>query len=127
MKTEPAIVPWLTFTDCASAVSFYQAAFSAEETYRLEGPGNDLIIRLNVRGAEFWAATRHSDNKEPPIQEYQAIRFILMVNDPENYFSRAIAAGAIVISPITDEHGWHLGRIQDPFGIHWEIGYEMKK
>jgi PhnB protein len=21
-----------------------------------------------------------------------------------------------------DEHGWRLGRIEDPFGHHWEIG-----
>jgi PhnB protein len=35
---------------------------------------------------------------------------------------RAMAAGATVIRPVGEEHGWRLGRIQDPFGHHWEIG-----
>jgi len=24
--------------------------------------------------------------------------------------------------PVQEEHGWQLGRIEDPFGHHWEIG-----
>jgi PhnB protein len=24
--------------------------------------------------------------------------------------------------PISNQHGWRLGRIVDPFGHHWEIG-----
>jgi len=35
---------------------------------------------------------------------------------------RAVAAGATVIYPVGEEHGWRLGRIEDPFGHHWEIG-----
>jgi PhnB protein len=23
---------------------------------------------------------------------------------------------------VTEEYGWRLGRIEDPFGHHWEIG-----
>jgi PhnB protein len=26
------------------------------------------------------------------------------------------------LSPVSDEHGWRVGRIQDPFGHEWEIG-----
>ena len=35
---------------------------------------------------------------------------------------RALAAGATLVAPVSDEHGWRLGRIADPFGHHWEIG-----
>ncbi|HET7869227.1 MAG TPA: VOC family protein [Actinomycetota bacterium] len=45
-----------------------------------------------------------------------------MVEDPHAMVDRAVAAGATVIRPVGEEHGWRLGRIQDPFGHHWEIG-----
>jgi uncharacterized glyoxalase superfamily protein PhnB len=31
-------------------------------------------------------------------------------------------AGAKELSPAADEHGWRIGRIDDPFGHEWEIG-----
>jgi hypothetical protein len=24
-------------------------------------------------------------------------------------------------------HGWRLGRLADPFGLHWEVGHPLKK
>ena len=35
---------------------------------------------------------------------------------------RAVAAGAREVRPVSEEHRWLLGRIEDPFGHHWEIG-----
>jgi len=46
----------------------------------------------------------------------------LIVDDPESVMTRALAAGAVEIYPVAQEHGWLLGRIADPFGHHWEIG-----
>jgi uncharacterized glyoxalase superfamily protein PhnB len=37
-------------------------------------------------------------------------------------FERAVAAGARVVTPMKDDYGWHLGRVVDPYGHHWEIG-----
>jgi PhnB protein len=33
-----------------------------------------------------------------------------------------VAAGATEVSAASEEHGWRMGRIADPFGHHWEIG-----
>jgi hypothetical protein len=33
-----------------------------------------------------------------------------------------VAAGAGQTAAVSDEHGWRLGRIIDPFGHEWEIG-----
>ena len=35
---------------------------------------------------------------------------------------RALGAGATLVWPVDDRHGWRIGRIADPFGHHWEIG-----
>jgi PhnB protein len=36
-----------------------------------------------------------------------------------------VAAGASQVSAVGEEHGWQLGRIDDPFGHRWEIGHPL--
>jgi len=38
-----------------------------------------------------------------------------------------VAAGASQINPVGDEHGWQMGRIDDPFGHRWEIGKPIRE
>jgi PhnB protein len=49
----------------------------------------------------------------------------LFVSDVDAFINRAIAAGAIEISPAQDyDYGYRQGEFKDPFGHHWLI--EMK-
>jgi len=50
---------------------------------------------------------------------------LLIVDDPEAVLARAVAAGASQVSAVGEEHGWQLGRIDDPFGHRWEIGHPL--
>jgi PhnB protein len=52
---------------------------------------------------------------------------ILTVEDPDAAFDRAVAAGARILWPVANQHGWRLGRIVDPFGHHWEIGKPLRE
>jgi len=52
-------------------------------------------------------------------------RTLLVVEDPERIVRQAVAAGARESSPVSNEHGWRLGRIIDPFGHEWEIGVPL--
>jgi PhnB protein len=48
---------------------------------------------------------------------------VMVVEDPDAAFDRAVAAGAKVVWPVADQpYGWRIGRIVDPYGHHWEIG-----
>jgi PhnB protein len=47
---------------------------------------------------------------------------VMIVEDPDSAFQRAVAAGATVVWPVSNQYGWRLGRVVDPFGHHWEIG-----
>jgi PhnB protein len=47
---------------------------------------------------------------------------VMIVENPDAAFERAVAAGAKVVSPVHDDYGWRLGRVVDPYGHHWEIG-----
>jgi PhnB protein len=55
-----------------------------------------------------------------------SVRMLLIVADPAAVCARAVSAGAKQVRPVTDEHGWRLGRILDPFGHHWEIGHPLR-
>src|SRR5579859_6138986 len=54
-----------------------------------------------------------------------SVRMILTVPDPDLVFAQAIAAGAVEVFPVGEEHGWRLGRLVDPFGLHWEVGRQV--
>jgi PhnB protein len=47
---------------------------------------------------------------------------VMIVDHPDAVFATAIAAGATVVWPVGNQHGWRVGRVVDPFGHHWEIG-----
>jgi len=119
-----SIASWLSVQDGTKAVAFYKSAFSAVEVYRLEMPDGGLVVRLSVNGAEFWlsseAPTQNAPKPEPLGGD--SIRMILTVADPDTLFAQALKAGASQIFPVGEGHGWRLGRLTDPFGLHWEIG-----
>lgn len=122
-----SIAPWLSVQDCAKAIDFYQSAFGAVETYRLESPDGGLVVKLSVSGAEFWVSggIQEADSKKEALGGH-SVRIILTVADPDSVFQRALKAGAIEIFPVGEEYGWRLGRIVDPFGLHWEIGHPLQ-
>jgi PhnB protein len=122
-----SIVPWLSVRDGAKAVGFYKAAFGAEEVYHLDGPDDTVVSRLAVHGAEFWVADESPDhqNFSPETIGGSTVRIIFTVPDPDSMFQRAIAAGAREVYPVSEGHGWRIGRVVDPFGHHWEIGRQL--
>jgi PhnB protein len=128
---EPAITTsiaaWLSIRDCAKAVDFYKSAFGAIETYRLEIPDGGLVVKLSVGGAEFWLSSESSGNDSinPESVGGGSVRMILTVSDPDALFAQALKAGASQVYPVGEEHGWRLGRLADPFGLHWEIGHQL--
>jgi len=102
-------------------MEFYQAAFAATELYRVPGGG---VGQLSVAGAEFWVAeeSKPNQNFSPESLGGCSVRILLIVADPKLICQQAIAAGAKEIAPVTEQHGWIMGRIIDPFGHHWEVG-----
>ena len=120
------IAPWLSVRGSARAVEFYKAAFGARELFRLDG-GGSVVARLSVEGAEFWLSDESPEhhNFSPESLSGSTVRLILTVADPDAMFARAVKAGAKAIYAVTEEHGWRVGRVVDPFGHHWEIGRQI--
>jgi len=127
MDHKPAIAPMLSVRRGASAVEFYKNAFGAEEQFRIESPDGAVVARLRVGNGEFWVADESPAHKNfsPESLGGGTVRIVLSVEHPDDTFNQAVSAGAQVVTPMANQHGWRLGRVVDPFGHHWEIGREM--
>src|SRR5580658_8081861 len=109
------IQPELWIERAAAAVGFYQAALGARLVHQV-GDGDDIVAQLAIGDAAFWVSSGGSGG---PRFSPQAIggatgRTLLVTDDPDSLFDRAVAAGATPESAMADEHGWRLGRIRDP-------------
>lgn len=109
-----------------AAVDFYKAAFGAVEVYRFGGTDDheEVVAQLAVGDSLFWV-----EDESPPHGNFSpasvggaTARMLLVVDDPVAVVGQAVTAGASEIDPVGEEHGWLLGRIEDPFGHRWEIG-----
>jgi PhnB protein len=122
---QPSLQSQLSVRNGRAAVDFYQAAFGAVEVYRFGGTDDhqEVVAQLAVGDSMFWV-----EDESPPHGNFSPAsvggatsRTLLIVADPVAVFARAVAAGATGIGAVGEEHGWLLGRIDDPFGHRWEI------
>src|SRR3954464_14202296 len=104
------------------ALAFYARAFGAVVDYKV---GDESIVaQLSVGDATFWVADESPEhgNFSPETLGGGTVRMLLLADDPDAALARAVAAGATEVSPVSDEYGWRLGRVRDPFGHDWEVG-----
>ncbi len=122
-----SIAPWLSVRQAAKAVEFYKSAFGAAEVFRIDAPDGAVVARLSVDNAEFWLGDESPQhhNFSPESLGGATVRMVLTVADPDAVFKRAVTAGATAVVPVSEMHGWRVGRIVDPFGHHWEIGRQL--
>jgi PhnB protein len=128
-KTETSIAPMLSVRNGLKALDFYKAAFGAEEVFRVENENREVVARLSVGGAEFWIADEspQHQNFSPESLGGGTVRMVMIVDNPDTAFERALQAGGKVVWPVGDQYGWRLGRMVDPFGHHWEIGKPLSE
>ena len=120
----------LTFTlgvrNARQAVAFYARAFGAIEVHRAESPDGDVVAELAIDGNRFFVADESPENANyspETLGNRSTVRLALIVDDPDAMARQAVAAGARQVYAVADQpYGWRLGRVEDPFGHHWEIG-----
>jgi PhnB protein len=119
-----SITATLAVRDWPRALEFYKRGMGAIEVFVVPGGG---VAQLSVSGAEFWVAEESVENQNfaPPSLGGCSVRMLLIVEDPAAICARAVTAGATLVYPATDAHGWRIGRIVDPAGHHWEIARQL--
>lgn len=117
--------PQLTIKIVAPAVEFYKSVFNAK-VLRLfnNDDGSIHVAELEIDGALFHIHEEVAREQQLSPQSTKAASVIigLFVDDVHAIFKRAEAAGAAVVSPVTDwEYGYRQGTFRDPFGHQWMI------
>jgi PhnB protein len=122
----PSVLAQLSVRRGRAAIAFYEQAFGARVVHRVGGTDEheSVVAQLAVGDASFWVADESPEhaNYSPETLGGGTVRMLLVVDDPDAGVARAVAAGAREVYPVEEAHGWRLGRIEDPFGHHWEIG-----
>jgi PhnB protein len=114
----PSIAPFLFVRDGARAVEFYKLALGAEEMFRTANP-DSMLVHLSVGRADFWVADEEPEHQNLSLDSLgcTSVRMVLVVEDPDSAFERAVSAGATVVWPVADQsYGWRLGPRSDTTG-----------
>ncbi|MBF4491003.1 VOC family protein [Flavobacterium sp. MR2016-29] len=119
------IKPFLTVQDGIKAIEFYKSAFGAIETKRFELENQKIFSVIEIESAVFYLSDeeRCNGNLKPDIKSNSPIRIILETKNADEIFEKALKFGAKEICPIKTEEDWRIGKLKDPFGHVWEIGY----
>lgn len=124
------VTPYIVVKGAAAALEWYAKAFGAKEILRLPMPDGSIAhaefkigdspIMLGEENPQ-WGA------KSPQTLGGSPAGFCIYVEDCDQAFNKAVAAGATVDRPVVDQfYGDRNGTVVDPFGHKWTIGTHKK-
>jgi PhnB protein len=124
------VTPYLVCAGASDAIAFYKKAFGATELMRLPTPDGklmhsairigDSVIMLNDEFPEMGSLG-------PKSRQGTSVTIHLCVEDADEWFARAVKAGATVKLPLQDMFwGDRYGQIEDPFGHNWSIATHIR-
>jgi PhnB protein len=124
-RGSPALSPYLTVKDAAAAIDFYRAAFGAVELFRLTADDGRIgHAELSIAGTTVMLSDEWPDFGvlSPPSLGGSPVKLHLYVDNCDAVVARAVAAGATLMRPVTDQfYGDRSGMIADPFGHSWFV------
>jgi PhnB protein len=119
------VTPYLIVRDAARMLDFYKQAFDATEVLRLPAPGGKIghaEIRIGAGMVMLADESPEAGHKSPLTLGGTPVGMMFYVTDVNTQFARAIAAGATVKEPLTDQfYGDRSGTLVDPSGHVWTI------
>ena len=135
MSATPAgyhtVTPYLTVLSAAEAIAFYAAAFGAVERMRLTLPDGGIAhAEIGIGDSAVMLGDENPGwgNKSPKTLGGTPGGFCVYVPDVDAAFARAVAAGAAVDTPLTDEfYGDRTGKLTDPFGHKWTLATRVRE
>ncbi|MEN2397059.1 VOC family protein [Pseudomonas halotolerans] len=116
-----SITPYLGIQKAAEAIEFYKKAFNATEVMRLDMPNGDVgHAELRIGDCPIMLGTPCDQGPLRNPEQSVPVGLHLYVEDVDNTFAQAIAAGGTVISEVKDQfYGDRSGTLKDPYGHVW--------
>ncbi|MEU1619759.1 VOC family protein [Streptomyces sp. NPDC005722] len=113
-----AVIPHALVDGAAEAITFYAAAFGAEESFRLEGDDGRIVhAEITIHGSTLMLGDTEAP---PPAGAAPSVVLHVYVPDVDTLTGRAVAAGAeLLTAPADMPYGARQSTLRDPFGHVW--------
>jgi PhnB protein len=125
-----SVTSFLIVRNGTRAIEFYQQAFGARETGRMNGPGGTIShAELKIGDSVVMLADEipGTDLRSPQSLGGSAVGILLYVDNVEEMFDRAVKAGATIDAPVAEMFwGDRFGKLKDPFGHSWTIATHIE-
>jgi PhnB protein len=119
----PNITPYLSIKGAAEAIDFYRRAFGAVELFRLVAPSGEIgHAEIMIGDSPIMLADPCETGafRSPPSLGGTSVGLHVYVEDVDEMFTQAIAAGAKPIRSVQDQfYGDRTGTLEDPYGHVW--------
>lgn len=125
-----AVTPHLVCEGAAEAIEFYKKAFNAVECGRVPGGDGKLMhAYITINGAAIFLVDEVVEwgCLGPKKLNGSPVTIHLYVENVDDVFAQAIAAGATEVMPLSDTFwGDRYGKLRDPFGHEWSLAMHIR-
>jgi uncharacterized glyoxalase superfamily protein PhnB len=123
--------PYLRVRNAVAAIDFYIRAFGVTEKFRLVEPGTGRIghAELQFGPSVIMLSDEYPEHDivGPQTRGGTSVGIHLHVDNADELYARAVAAGATGVRPPEDQfYGERSARVRDPFGHEWLIGHHIE-
>jgi PhnB protein len=124
-----SVTPYLTVDGAANALDWYAKALGATEVMRMPmgdkiGHAEIKIGNSHVMLSDEWP---DMDMLGPKKRGGPTASLMVYLDNVDQAFERAVAAGATVERPVADQfYGDRSGTLIDPFGCRWTLATHME-
>ena len=125
-----AVTPYLSCSDAAKAIAFYEKALGAKELYRLPMPDGRIgHAEVQIGDSRVMLADESPSygNKSPKSLGGSPVALSLYTEDVEALADRFVKAGGKMVRPLeTHFYGDRSGQFEDPEGYRWTLGQHVE-
>jgi PhnB protein len=124
-----SLTPSIVVGDAADALAFYEKAFGAKETFRLEAGDKIAHAEIQIGDSRLMLSDEFPewDALGPESRGGTTGSLLIYVDDVDASFERAIKAGASVLQAVENQFwGDRMGTVVDPFGHRWMLGTHVE-
>lgn len=126
----PQVIPYLSIAGAEKAITFYSDVLGFKEIVRMGGPDGKIgHAELKLGDSILMLSDEFPDmgNKSPKTIGGSPVTISVYVEDVDDIFKRAIAAGGTEVNPVSDQfYGDRTGAFEDPFGHRWHVATHIE-
>ena len=126
----PRVSAYLTVDGAAAAIEFYKSVLGATERGRMPGPDGRIgHAELNIGDGLIMLSGAFPDMgvRDPKDIGGTPVTLSVYVEDVDDVFARALAAGASEQRPVQNQfYGDRSGQFVDPWGHRWNVASRVE-